>query len=193
VPNPDLAPEISTNREFGFKSESEFGQIDVSLFKNNIEDFIIYEVLDPVLFTGRLANVEKVAIKGAEISHNIDFNTLNINSNISFIDTENTSTHSELLRRPNRLANINFTYQFGKLSTSLGAHGESSRKDIDSVTFLPSSLPGFVLANAQVTYQVNAATNLQLKANNILDKQYQMIDGYNSDRANFMLSMKTLF
>ena len=193
VANPDLAPETSQSIELGLKSESNLGEIDFSLFKNNIENFIIFEFLDPVLFTGHLVNVEEVEIKGAEISHHIIFKSISINSNATYIDARNVSNNTQLLRRPERLANINISYDFGKIKTSLGAHGESARKDIDNVTFLPKSLPGFVLVHAQAAYQLNSETSLQLRVNNILDKEYQVVDGYNSDRANFMLSIKTVF
>lgn len=198
VPNPDLGPETSKNTELGFRSQSDLGNIQLSLFKNEIKDFIVYEVIDPILYTGRLNNVEKVEIEGVELSHAIQFSQVSVNSNATYTKAINTDTDTELLRRPRRLANIQIDYDFGqvgtgKLRAGIGAHAESSRLDIDAVTFGNKTLAGFVLANAKIAYQINEQTEVQFKANNLLDKNYQMLDGYNTDRANFTLALKANF
>lgn len=196
IPNPDLGPETSKNTEVGFRSETSVGNIQISVFKNVIDNFIVYEVIDPVLFTGRLNNIEEVEIEGLEFAHIIQFSQLRINSNATYTKAINTSTDSELLRRPRRLANVQFDYDFGKvgtgkLSAGLGAHAESKRFDIDAVTFANKTLPGFVLANAKLAYQINEQTRLQIKANNLLDKRYQVVDGYQNERANFVVAIST--
>jgi vitamin B12 transporter len=198
IPNPDLGPETSRNSEIGFMSQSLIGNIQLNLFKNIIEDFIIYEVVDPVLFTGRLNNVEEVDIEGVELSHSIQVSQISVNSNASYIKAINNETDSELLRRPRRLANIQIDYDFGqvgtgKLKTGIGAHGESSRIDIDSLTFGNKSLPGYVIANAKLIYEINEQTELFIKANNLFDKEYQVIDGYNTQRANYSVALKARF
>ncbi len=199
IPNPDLEPESAENVELGFKSTSKLGAIQLAVFKNEIEDFIVYEVVDPLLFTGRLVNLEEVEIKGLELSHHIAFEQLSLSSNVTYTKATNESLNQELLRRPRRVVNIQLDYNFGqvgagKLIAGLGAHGESVRLDVDAdFDGKPEKLAGFMLANAKVDYRLNENTAIYLKANNLLDKEYQQLYGYNADRANFTLGSKITF
>jgi len=198
IPNPDLEPETSTNSEIGLRSDSSLGQIQLSIFKNEIDDFIAYEVLDPILFTGRLANIESVDIKGLEISHQIQIEKFIINSNASYTKAINNETDTELLRRPRRLGNIQIDYDFGKvgvgkLKVGVGAHAESARFDIDAVTFATKTLPGHMLAHAKLAYQINEQTKVVAKANNLFNKNYQIVDGYNTQGASGSVAITTQF
>jgi|GEM_PF-6496342 len=186
-PNPDLNPETSENREIGFRSQSLIGNLSASIFQNDINDFI--QFLSDGNQGGTLENIGEVEIEGIEIAHQLSIAAFTINSNVSYIRAFDSVNNTELLRRPRRLANLQLDYQVNsRLRFGIAGHGESSRLDFGSVI-----LPGFALLNTQLAYELNDSTQVSIKANNILDKEYQVQNGFLMDKANFIASIKTTF
>ncbi|MEX2335582.1 MAG: hypothetical protein WD600_15075, partial [Pseudohongiella sp.] len=55
-----------------------------------------------------------------------------------------------------------------------------TQKDVDPVTFGTSSVAGNAVFDLALGYQMQTDLSVQLKIGNVFDKDYQVVDGYNT-------------
>ena len=84
APNPDLSSETSSGFELGVRLDNEFSSMEVSIFRNEYEDFIESNAIAPEflrfggidpndgLLTFKAVNLSEVEIDGIEVSGSID-------------------------------------------------------------------------------------------------------------------------
>jgi vitamin B12 transporter len=69
----------------------------------------------------------------------------------------------------------------------------SDQADLDPVTFGRSRVAGYGVLDTVLEWQVIPALNLQLKVGNVLDKTYEVVDGYATLGRHAMLSARHAF
>ncbi len=107
---------------------------------------------------------------------------------------EYTWTHTSALRVAEHKASGRFDWNLGsKISFTNEVRYVGERQDIDPAVYTRKNKPAYVLFNAQLAFQLFANLETRLKVDNLLDTEYEEIDGFGSPGRYAELSLKYLF
>ncbi|MBE3672276.1 TonB-dependent receptor domain-containing protein [Pseudoalteromonas distincta] len=162
--NPDLQPEKSVNRELGLSVDFDIAQVDIAIFRNDIEDKIDYDA------NFALANIDEARYEGVEFSLSQQFFGFDSNLNFAYLSAEDEETGAELRNVAKRTFNWELAKQFGAFDASLDMQYRSDREG--AVTRLGS----YTLWNLAGNYQVNKHIEVSLRVENLFDKEYNAVD-----------------
>jgi len=162
--NPDLQPEKSVNRELGLSVDFDIAQVDIAIFRNDIEDKIDYDA------NFALANIDEARYEGVEFSLSQQFFGFDSNLNFAYLSAEDEETGAELRNVAKRTFNWELAKQFGAFDASLDMQYRSDRQG--AVTRLGS----YTLWNLAGNYQVNEHIEVSLRVENLFDKEYNAVD-----------------
>ena len=191
VGNPDLKPEKSKSYDLGIDQLlfDEALELQLAVFYQDLEDEINGFVFDPDTFLFTAENMDGDSTrKGVEAAA-----TFNLTENLSFGGSytytdskENNTSGNDVreLRRPRHSGSLNTTYRFlderAKLNVVADYGGTST--DIFFPPFPAASeivsLESYWLLNVIVSYDINQNTNIFVRANNLLDEDYEQVFGY---------------
>ncbi len=186
--NPDLQPETSRNIEVGLEGSHAGAAWSVNAFRNEIKNLIATNAS-----FNSLTNVERATINGVELAVNGTLLGWNANAALTLLDHENSETGQELLRRPNEILSAGISREFDKLNVGLTWLARGAQKDVDPVTFGTSSVAGNAVFDLVLAYQLLNDLSLQLKVGNLFDKDYQVVDGYNTYGRTALLTTRYQF
>ncbi len=178
--NPDLKPEESLNYEVGFKTDfSDNQNIALNVFYYKIDNLIDYQGA-----TFKPINVNEATIKGLEVDYNLSLDNLKVNINATHQDANNDQTDTPLLRRPDNKINISVDKFYNKFS--MGSSIRYASKNYDFGT----ELDGYTVVDLRAAYKLNENWRVALKVENATDKNYQIINGYNTSPAAGFLTVE---
>lgn len=171
--NPNLKPEESLNYEIGYKLPiNENHSIAFNAFYYKIDNLIDYQGS-----TFKPVNVNKSTIKGLEVNYNLTVDDMKININATHQDANNDQTDTPLLRRPDNKINFSVDKFYNKFS--IGSSVRYASKNYDFGT----ELDGYTVIDLRAAYKLNDNWRMALKVENATDKEYQVINGYNTSPA----------
>jgi vitamin B12 transporter len=98
-----------------------------------------------------------------------------------------------LLRRPNEILSAGISRQFQQLDVGLSWLLRGTQKDVDPVTYGTSTVAGNAVFDLTLAYQIIDDLSLQLKIGNLFDKDYQVVDGYNTYGRTALLTTRYQF
>lgn len=160
--NPNLVPEQSRNREASIRYEVRQFSAGVTAFYNEIENLIVNG--DPV------KNVNQATIQGATFDGNWNItDNLLLSGNLTVQSPRDDDTHQLLMRRGNRYGTVNLLHTLGNLQWGAEVTGASTRYNDLANQF---KLSGYTLVNLTANYRITPEWKLEMRANNILDKNY---------------------
>jgi vitamin B12 transporter len=186
--NPDLQPETSRNLEIGLDGSHGSASWSVNAFRNEIKNLITTDAS----FTS-LTNVDRATINGVELAVQGSWLGWNANAALTLLDHENSDTGAELLRRPNEILSAGISRQFQQLDVGLSWLLRGTQKDVDPVTYGTSTVAGNAVFDLTLAYQIIDDLSLQLKIGNLFDKDYQVVDGYNTYGRTALLTTRYQF
>ncbi|MGC4100342.1 TonB-dependent receptor plug domain-containing protein [Ferruginibacter sp.] len=184
--NRNLKVEESKSYELGV-------QVDCNKINNRLVYFYrdITNGIDYNNITNKYFNINSQIVRGLEyevryrpteklsISGNYTFISANeySQSRINFKDT----AYNYLLRRPKHSLNITVGYQFTpKLYVSIAGKYVSKRNDVGGYKTADISLPDYFIMNAYASYAINKQFTVFADAQNLTDRKFFDINGYNS-------------
>ncbi|MGH8212438.1 MAG: TonB-dependent receptor plug domain-containing protein [Rhodanobacteraceae bacterium] len=169
--NPGLAPERSRSSELDAEwTPAEDFSAKLSAYHTDIDDLID--------FTGPLfqaENTERARIDGAELETHWQHGDWRVDGNATWQDTRDPATGEHLLRRASRKGDLALTRIFNdRLDAGIELNAEGPRPE------LGGALPGYALIGARVNWTLSPAWQLHLRAENLADRTYSLIRGYNT-------------
>jgi len=164
--NPNLQPEKSRNIEATIKYQNDLDYLSLTTFKNKIHDFI---VLDSNYLPG---NLDKVEIIGATLSGSHFFNHLQVKANYTYQEPKNNDTNKLLPLKAKVYGNISTNYYIDNWNIGTEITGSGSRFNDETNTY---KIKGYVLTNIVADYKINQALKLNLRLENIFDKDYSLV------------------
>jgi vitamin B12 transporter len=170
--NPNLKPEKSNNIEASIRYKDNSGSISLTMFQNKIDDFIIYS--NPTYITGSRTttqNLNKAEIQGLTISGDQFLGHFQIKGSLTSQSAKNEDTDKYLPRRASLMGNINLNYYIG--NWNIGIEETFSDKRFDDKENMVN-LSGYALTNIVTDYKVNDRLKLNLRLNNVFDKDYSL-------------------
>ena len=185
--NPDLTPEKSRAWEAGLKYHTQDLAIDWTVFHTKLTDMI----------SGWPAqNIDKATIVGTSLAASKQWQQVKLYGNVTYQDPRDESLNKLLGERARVFGNIGIDYQpheQWRLNTNLHVRGRSFVSEFDPKLANTYNLGGYALLGASVEYKPSEQWSVKLSGNNLLDKQYTTVRGYNTQGRSVLLSGRYSF
>lgn len=184
--NTELQPERSTNYEFGVQQTHEKISSRIVYFHRDIKNGIDFDYVNFKYF-----NFVKQKVDGLELEITArPVKNLDLSANYTLItgaertqsrkSTNDTSYHY-LLRRPGHSFNLNLGYRFTKaLFAGISAKTVSERYDVGGYQQEDALLENYFLLSAYAEYKWKTHVKFFVDAQNITNKKFFDLRGYNS-------------
>jgi len=185
--NLNLKPEEALNVEMGVQYKSARSFLRGVIFSRQITSGIDYNFVDFKYF-----NFVEQRVNGFEFESNLDITkALHLNMNYTYLDgqelTQNRETNKEsitypyLLRRPTHNLNLTLNYEISaNLFASLSSKSLSARYDIGGYEQADVVLPPYTIFSGYGSYKMNDKVSFFIDAQNLFNKKFFDIYGYQS-------------
>jgi vitamin B12 transporter len=179
--NPDLRPESSRTWEAGLEFEPAAGQrLGLSAYRSRVRDLIAFAA--PL--TNNAININRAELEGVELEYRVERGGWNAGGNLAWQDAVNASTGAALLRRADRKAHVDLGYRFGNgLELALDGDYVSDRPDFGA------RLDAYSLLHLRLALPLGPAWRLEARLENLTDRDYEMVSGYNTPGRSGVLSL----
>lgn len=173
--NPDLKPEKSRSLEFGVQYRDAQSDARATVYRSNVHDLIVY---DSATFVP--ANIDEARLEGVELTGHAHWMHWLVAANMTFAHPIDVSTDQPLLRRATRSGSLSFAYDLGQWQPYLLLQASGMRFDSDINTGSRVTDAGYSVANTGVRYRFSKKVTVGIAANNLFDRHYELVDGYNT-------------
>jgi vitamin B12 transporter len=176
--NPNLKAEEARGWDAGvdYFWPGERGLLSATWFDTRLSNLIVF---DFGVFPGTTANVEKARTHGLELSARFAAaNIAQIRLAYSYLEAQNLSQRSRLLRRPRQSGSLDVWHDFGKFNLGAGLAFVADRRDVNAATFSTIDGEDYAVVRIYTAWQVNARLALKARIENLLDEQYEQVHGY---------------
>lgn len=181
-PNPDLDAETSKNFEAFWAFDDQTWNARITAFDNRIDDLIVYTGSFP---DASYRNVDEARIRGIEVTGGWQGKRLSTQLAVTVQDPEvrrwsddyaGIGRGDRLLSRAERFARLDVDYQLNdawKIGSTLLAFSERT-------SYGGTEVGGYGRLDLRTAWQVTPMIELSAKLENAFDKDYQLVDGYNT-------------
>lgn len=188
--NPNLVPEKSDNLEASVRYQDATTQASVTVYENKVRNLIALDA-NFVPF-----NANKATLKGVTLAASHQVNRWKFVGSVDIQSPRDDETDNLLVRRANRHAKGNVTYQMADWHFGLEMLSTSKRYN-EVANNLP--LAGYTILNLTSEYKISSQWKLQARLNNVFDKDYALaFDGnpnttgfiYNTPSSNLFVNVR---
>jgi vitamin B12 transporter len=187
--NPALKPERSHNYELGLRRTlGERQSVQLSAFRNDIDDLIEFVTLSYDPFAGENRNVARSRTQGVEASWTYTGGAWQSRVEAIYQDPRDLTTDTQLLRRAKESITFSLARTLGPVVLGLDVLATGERKDFGFPK--PVTLDGYLLADLTARWQVTRSLALIGRVENLLDEQYELASTFNTPDRGVYLSMR---
>ena len=201
IPNASLQTERSTNYELGTSGlVGTKTRLSAAVFYYDVQDMIQLVAITPITqcsatatTCSQMQNVGNVHTKGTELGlTNSLTETVEVGANYTLLIRNNVSNPTiQLTDVPNRKLFAYTKWQASAPLTILGSvEADSSRFSSSDGKRIAG---GFGVANLKGSYQFNQAWSAEIGVNNLLDRNYMVIEGYPLEGRNYFANATLKF
>jgi vitamin B12 transporter len=176
--NPTLNPEYANYTQLGVQYSGERLTARVTGFENRYRDKIAYA-------NGSTQNIARAKAQGIEWNGSYNRDGWVVDAGFTYQEVKNSDTGATLLRQPRVLASLGLGKSWGKWQTQMSWQAQGSMKDISN-----STVEGFGTLNAVVFYAPIKEVKVGLTVNNVFNRDYQTLYGYNGTPRTVLLSLQ---
>jgi vitamin B12 transporter len=169
--NPNLQPEQVTSTEVGAQYAAGPHLARVAGFYSTYKDLI---------GGFPITNVAEARVKGVELAYQGRILATSVRASLTLQDPENTATGQELIRRAKQFGSLVVGHRFGAFSVGAEMIASGPRYDNDVFTFQRVRLPGYAIFNLVGRYDLGRGMALGVRVDNLFDKDYTLVSGYNT-------------
>lgn len=174
--NPNLLPEEARNLEAGLRYLNGDTELGATIYRNRITNLI----------SGWPAeNIGKAVLEGATLTAAHRWRQTGLRASLDLQNPHDDITGEQLPLRARRILRLAADHRMGR--TQLGAEWYLSDERYASGT--RERLGGYGLLDLTASYDVTDETQVQLRVNNVLDKDYTVVPGYATAGASVFLSV----
>ncbi len=184
--NADLQPERSVNFEFGVQQSHEKISTRAVYFHRDIKNGIDYDYVNFKYFNFVKQTVDGLELEIAaqpvkKLTLSANYTLITGNEKTQSRKSANDTTYDHFLRRPKHNISLNISYQFTKdLSAGISAKSVSSRFDVGGYQKDDVLLDKYLLISAYAEYKLKKHLKFFADAQNITNKKFFDLRGYNS-------------
>jgi len=187
--NPDLEPERSRNVEGGVYWNGAWGgaTLDASLvaYRNRIDDLILFAC--DASFNCAPQNLERATITGATLTGSAAFGGTTLKAALDMASPRDDDTGNLLPRRAHTHASVSALHRIG--AWQLGAEVVASTHRFDDAANT-ARMGGYAVVNLTAEWTLAHGMTLALRANNVLDKHYELVADYATGGAQWFAGLR---
>lgn len=194
--NTNLVPERSKSYEVGINGKHDWGKWSVNFYQNDIKNMIAWAPVSAGSFIWLPYNISSARIQGMDATLGTQIYGFNVQGNLSLLSPENRGDKNTnanagkfLPRRAQQIFRLDVDRRFDDFSAGMSFRAENRRWD-NAANTAANRVGGFTTLDLRAEYTLLKSVTLQAKVNNILNKQYQTIKGYNTDDLNFFFTLR---
>ncbi len=171
--NPKLQPEKSQSGEIGWRITDKNWRGNVTYFNNKIENLIAFDFV-----TSTPQNIQRARINGFEMAVDTRVLGVDLRAQLTTQQPKNADTDRQLRSRAKTFGALGASQTIGAWRWQVDAVLNGTRYDSATQT-AASRMGGYSLVNASVRYTLNPNWRLEVAANNLTNKTYELARGYN--------------
>lgn len=182
--NPDLVPETSDNRELGIRGTYTHWHWSLTWFRNDVENLINWAPGADFVF--RPYNVADAGIEGGEFISAAQWGEWQVEASYTYVEARDDATDALLPNRARSNLVVNVDRSVGRWQFGMSFKAQDKRyTDADNSSYLP----GYATVGLRARCELLEGLQAKLRVDNLLDKGYQLNDGYNQDGVNVQLGL----
>ncbi|NMG30111.1 TonB-dependent receptor domain-containing protein [Aromatoleum evansii] len=174
--DPSLKPERSRNREAALKYDDGSHSASVTYFNNRISNLIEWNAAPPT-FAFVPEQTDDARIEGWEFAYAAKLYGFDVSTSIDLMDAKNLETGKRLHRRAREQGRLAISREVGPFRFGGELIGVGKRFDRAGEV---NELSGYSLLNLFARYAVNRDWAIEARANNVLDRDYELAKGFNT-------------
>ena len=180
--NENLKPETSQSIEFGLEGTWEEFDVRIAVFKQDIDNLIVWG--------NTPENVSEAEIKGVEFTANFASGAFDHNVTLEYLDPKNELTGKQLRRRSKHVAKWNISYYSDNWQGDLGYLYQGKRfEDADNTT----ELEAYSLVDMAGSYFITDALTLKGRIANLFDEDYVLSEDFNTQERSYYVTASYQF
>lgn len=181
--NPNLKPEKSRNIEAHLSYDNGTTQASVTAYQNKIRDLVVST--PPDFFP---ENISEATIRGVTLSGSHRIGNTTLYGSADFMNPRDDRSGNQLINRAKNVVNAGINHRLG--NWDLGAEYQLvSARYSDAENSEERRLGGYSLVNLSAAYDISKNVGVQVRWNNIFDKDYQNAYGYNTPGSNIFVNL----
>ena len=171
--NPQLDPERSRTAEAGLDWRIDAAnRLDLRAFSTRVHDLIDFAGGD----TFTAINIAHAAIDGIEVTHNLQSGIWSLDDALTLQNARDRDSGAQLLRRPKqKFSSVLTAAMSERASAGIEFIWSGERADYGGTT-----LGAYSLVNLRASYALTAAWKLGARLENLFDRDYELVHGYNT-------------
>lgn len=178
--NPNLQPEKSRNIEASLKYTSKAYDLSLTAYRNKVRNLINADE------NWILQNIDSATLRGLSLTAERHWKDTTISGGYDYLDARNDQTGLQLSRRAKHVYRVGAHHRIGQLE--LGAQYQFTGNRYDDSTNTVR-LGGYGLLDLTASYAFTSAVAVQLRWNNVFDKDYANAHGYNMPGSNVFVNL----
>ncbi|SHH22824.1 TonB-dependent receptor domain-containing protein [Pollutimonas bauzanensis] len=187
--NPDLKPEKSRNIEARLRYQTDTTRLGIVVYQNKIRNLINGYVCD-ANFDCTAENTDRATIRGLTLTAEQDYGNTTLRASADFMNPRNDNPRegesgSRLVRRAKQVYILGAGHRIDALT--VGAEYQFTGKRYDDVANT-RLMGGYSLLNLTAAYDFSKNVGVQVRWNNLLDKDYTSAYGYNMPGSNVFVN-----
>jgi len=182
--NPNLQPEKGKSWEVGADYRIGAQKFSATYFDNHISQLIVTDAI-----TSLPMNLSSATIQGLELAYDGVVRGFELRARLTVQDPVDDNTGDQLSRRAKIFGNAGIARSLGAFNIGAELVGAGSR--FDSIDQNPASeMAGYVLVNLLASYKINREWRVDLRWNNVFNRNYTLAQGFNTAGSNVFAWIK---
>jgi len=179
VGNPNLRPEKAHGWDSGvdWYLPEKRGTLSATWFETDYTDLIVYNF---AVFPSTVVNADRARTRGLELSAQTTLgDALEARVAYTYLQADNLSAGTRLLRRPRNAFNADAWHDFGRgVTAGAGVVFVTGRQDVDALTFATIDAEDYTVVRLYAAWQVTDRLALKARFENLLNEKYEAVNGY---------------
>ena len=173
--NPRLAPETARNADVALDYASGTLLARATVYRNDVKNLIVFGC--DAEFNCAPNNVAKATLTGLTLQAQADWRTISFKGSLDFLRPEDDATGNQLPRRARQYGSASALVPWEAWQFGAEIVAASARYDDAANT---RRMGGYALVNLTANYALDKHWSLTMRADNVLDKHYELAAGYNT-------------
>lgn len=183
--NPDLKPETSENREGSIHYETTSQHASVTYYHNDVRNLIEWAPNSSGLWMP--SNVARATLSGWTLAYSGQLDSYKLSASLDLQDPEDTDQQKVLRYRARQIAKLGLSKDFGAFNIGGEILGSGRRYNDAGNT---QELAGYAVVNLSASYRVAADWTIFARANNIFDKDYELVRDFATPGTNVFVGVR---